>query len=317
MTCYDSYGELGYVIINQTIYDLFPPTGFEPNSTLPLTPTEFIQRVLVPEAAVSLVMEDLQESRGKAIMTLRESASYGVAMFPDDHADSTFLTAGEQIVQKRAAARRQELEKEEREEEDMWAALSEPPSGPEQQGMRKTKRATSKALSTRSNRPQRQCTSRTYREDSSSNESDAMMVSDDVEYAPSKTKKTRGARTRTAPGASRKRTVKASDSESTDVAEISDPARSSRPKPRPRPRPARPQRTTDTEGEGSAAEVCPSSSIRSEAPEDRGVDVPVDTEATPKAKRTKVVTAASATSSTVFPLQLVRERKNQTSTGFG
>lgn len=309
------------MIINQTIYDLFPPTDFEPNSTLPLTPTEFIQRVLVPEAAVSLVMEDLQESRGKAIMTLRESASYGVAMFPDDHADGTFLTAGEQIVQKRAAARRQELEKEEREEEDMWAALSEPPSGSEQQGTRKTKRATSKAPSTRSNRPQRQCTSRSYREDSSSDGSDAMVVSDGVEYAPSRTKKARGARARAAPGASRKRTVKASDSESTDLAEISDPARSSQPRPRPRPRPARPQRATDTEGEGSGAEVCPPSSLRSGAPEDRfrGVDVPVDTEATPKAKRTKVaVRPASATSSTVFPLQLVRERNsNQTSTGFG
>ncbi|KAI0077757.1 hypothetical protein K474DRAFT_1567468, partial [Panus rudis PR-1116 ss-1] len=78
------YGELGYVIIHQTIYDLFPPESFDADSTLPLTPTEFIQLILVPEAAVALVMEDMQQSRRESIKTLRESAEYGVTMFPDD-----------------------------------------------------------------------------------------------------------------------------------------------------------------------------------------------------------------------------------------
>ncbi|KIP04952.1 hypothetical protein PHLGIDRAFT_39419, partial [Phlebiopsis gigantea 11061_1 CR5-6] len=81
------YGELGSVIISQTIYDLFPPGDFQPASTLPLTPTEFIQRVLVPEAALRLVMDDMRQARKEAITTLRDSAQYGVAMFPDDHAE--------------------------------------------------------------------------------------------------------------------------------------------------------------------------------------------------------------------------------------
>ncbi|KAH9921093.1 RTC4-like domain-containing protein, partial [Amylocystis lapponica] len=78
------YGELGYVIIHQTIYNLFPPTSFDPNATLPLTPTDFIQFILVPEAAVMLIMEDLGQGRTASIDTLRDSAGYGNAMFPDD-----------------------------------------------------------------------------------------------------------------------------------------------------------------------------------------------------------------------------------------
>ncbi|OBZ73608.1 hypothetical protein A0H81_05976 [Grifola frondosa] len=111
------YGELGYVVIHQTIYNLFPPTSFDPDSTLPLTPTDFIQLILVPEAAVSLIMEDMSQTRAAAIRTLRDSAEYGVAMFPDDGADVT--DAGEQIIMERARARRKELEEEERLEEKM------------------------------------------------------------------------------------------------------------------------------------------------------------------------------------------------------
>ncbi|OCH96355.1 hypothetical protein OBBRIDRAFT_787434 [Obba rivulosa] len=117
------YGELGYVIINQAIYDMFPPSSFDPDAVLPLTPTNFIQLILVPEAAVSLIMEDMHQTRAEAVVTLQESAEYGVAMFPDDHTEgSTAIEAGEQIVMDRALARRKVLEVEERLEEEMFKA---------------------------------------------------------------------------------------------------------------------------------------------------------------------------------------------------
>ena len=103
------------MIINQTIYDLFPPESFPTDSTLPLTPIEFIQLVLVPEAAVALIMQDLSQSRQEAIETLRQSAEYGVAMFPDDHGHAA-NEAGEDIVRKRARERRKLIESEEAEE---------------------------------------------------------------------------------------------------------------------------------------------------------------------------------------------------------
>ncbi|KAK7687762.1 hypothetical protein QCA50_008981 [Cerrena zonata] len=106
------YGELGYVIIHQTIYDLFPPASFDSDSTLPLSPTEFIQLILVPEAAVSLIMDDLQQPRAQAIQTLRASAEYGVAMFPDEQNDTGGSNVGENIVRERAKARRKVLEAE-------------------------------------------------------------------------------------------------------------------------------------------------------------------------------------------------------------
>ena len=53
---------------------MFPPLRFPPNSTLPLTPADFVQAILLPEAALSLIMEDMQLSRPEAIVTMRESA---------------------------------------------------------------------------------------------------------------------------------------------------------------------------------------------------------------------------------------------------
>ncbi|KAJ8473086.1 hypothetical protein ONZ51_g8079 [Trametes cubensis] len=119
------YGELGYVIIHQTLCDLFPPASFDPAAALPLTPADFIAHVLVPEAALNLIMEDLHLSRSDALKTLRDSVEYGVAMFPVDEGeggkgvgDESVLTAGEKIIMERAKARRKELEEEERREEE-------------------------------------------------------------------------------------------------------------------------------------------------------------------------------------------------------
>jgi hypothetical protein len=101
------------MIIHQTLYNMFPPSSFEPQSITPLTPQEFIQRILVPEAALALIMEDTGQDRARAVQTMRESAGYGVAMFPDTN-EGPEVGAGEDIVLERARARRLELEDEER-----------------------------------------------------------------------------------------------------------------------------------------------------------------------------------------------------------
>ena len=102
---FQSYGELGYVILHQTIYDLFPPATFEADSTLPLVSGDFIRQVLIPEAALSLIMEDMSLNRHASLKILRESAEYGVAMFPDEGGTNV----GENIVKQRAKNRRKEI----------------------------------------------------------------------------------------------------------------------------------------------------------------------------------------------------------------
>ncbi|KAG7444480.1 uncharacterized protein BT62DRAFT_900378, partial [Guyanagaster necrorhizus] len=78
------YGEQGSVIIYQTLFNLFPPASIHPDQVKPLTPNEFTQRILVPEVATRLIRQDMGVSPSKAVKILRESASYGVAMFPED-----------------------------------------------------------------------------------------------------------------------------------------------------------------------------------------------------------------------------------------
>jgi hypothetical protein len=124
-----SYGEQGSVIIHQTLFDLFPPSSFDVSLITPLAPAEFIQRILVPEAAVRLIAQDLCADIEDAIVTLRESAQYGVAMFPDtsenrrkdDDVDDDEMGVADQIVMERARVRRKELEEEEKVEEEMLA----------------------------------------------------------------------------------------------------------------------------------------------------------------------------------------------------
>jgi RTC4-like domain len=107
-----SYGELGSMILHQTLYNIFPPSSFDAQSIVPLTPQEFIQRILVPETALALIMEDMGQDRTQAAQTMRESAGYGVAMFPDT-SEGPGAEVGEDIVLERARARRRELEDEE------------------------------------------------------------------------------------------------------------------------------------------------------------------------------------------------------------
>ncbi len=106
---------------------MFPPATINLNDIKPLNANEFMQRILVPEVAKSLIMEDQNVAPAKAIKILRESTTYGVAMFPEDGGEwgetkhkksSDKLGVADMMVMERARKRRIELEKEEREEEE-------------------------------------------------------------------------------------------------------------------------------------------------------------------------------------------------------
>jgi hypothetical protein len=111
-----SYGELGALVIQQTLLDMFPPESIDTQSIAPITHSEFIQRVLVPEAATSLIQEDMHQSREAALDTLRASAQYGVALFPHD-AKGHGANEAEKMMKQRATARRQEIAVDESEED--------------------------------------------------------------------------------------------------------------------------------------------------------------------------------------------------------
>ncbi|KAI0955259.1 hypothetical protein AcW1_006890 [Taiwanofungus camphoratus] len=339
------YGELGYVIINQTIYNLFPPASFDPVSTLPLTPPDFIQLILVPEAAVSLIMEDMGQTRTEAIKTLRESAEYGVAMFPDDHSEGTdAVDAGEQIVMERARARRKELEEEEREE--LWMALEvsdEERCQPRGKRRPKPKPRRSKSAPSdaevlndvkgltknRGGKPKGKSTREKLSCTETGSESDVIMLTDS-ESSVSR----RGRRTRSTSVANNTRTrsktrgIAASSDVNTDL---------HRPTPRPRPRRKGCEScSSQTEGEGedknknnapssdsvdSDGQVCPPPSSSQEIPQvtrDRKANPHIrliDPHATPKASRTSGSSSVSSTGATVglqrkeiLPLQIARSR---------
>ncbi|KAJ3154958.1 hypothetical protein HDU86_004477 [Geranomyces michiganensis] len=98
------YGPKGASAIASTLFDEFlaPSCGPPPLSSFeaaPLTPIEFLQDVLVPEAALLLIKEDLKEKgrtadQASALATLVESAAYGAALFPDDDDTSDGMDSG-------------------------------------------------------------------------------------------------------------------------------------------------------------------------------------------------------------------------------
>ncbi|KAF5362164.1 hypothetical protein D9756_002656 [Leucocoprinus leucothites] len=115
------YGELGQIIIQQTLFNMFPLDSFDLKLIKPFTANDFIQRVLVPEVALRLIMEDrgLKGLIGAetALPILRESTTYGVTMFPEDSGESGRrggksgkIGVGDRIVMERAMKRRKEIE---------------------------------------------------------------------------------------------------------------------------------------------------------------------------------------------------------------
>jgi len=106
---------------------MFPPDSFDLKLINPFSANDFIQRVLVPEVALRLIMEDrrLKGLAGAeaALLVLRESATYGVTMFPEDSGESMnassrgrkdsktdVIGVGDRIVMERAMKRRREIE---------------------------------------------------------------------------------------------------------------------------------------------------------------------------------------------------------------
>lgn len=87
-----------------------------------------MQHILVPEVALRLILEDrgLEGDKGmeEALEILRDSSSYGVAMFPVDGGewgenkkqDKDQMGEGDLIVMERARRRRKELDEEDESE---------------------------------------------------------------------------------------------------------------------------------------------------------------------------------------------------------
>ena len=113
-----SYGEIGYSIIHQTVQSLFPAVKMDPSLFMPLTWISFLQRVLIPETALLLIMEDLkvkgEEGSQEALKVLQESSEYGAGMFPDnDEEEENCITVADKIVMKRALKKQKNIRVEE------------------------------------------------------------------------------------------------------------------------------------------------------------------------------------------------------------
>ena len=107
-----SYGEQGSIIIHQTLYSLFSPDTIPLTSVEPLTPSQFLTRVLVPETAMLLIQEDMHLStKEETLRVLDESKKYGVAMFPEQAQGDEVAEIGERLAKERAKERRKILER--------------------------------------------------------------------------------------------------------------------------------------------------------------------------------------------------------------
>ncbi|KAJ7016594.1 RTC4-like domain-containing protein [Mycena alexandri] len=81
------YGEKGFVIMHETLDAMFPMETTSTDTIEPLELREFIGRVLIPEVAMCLIMEDMGINVGeeqRAVTIMRESSGYGVSMFPTE-----------------------------------------------------------------------------------------------------------------------------------------------------------------------------------------------------------------------------------------
>lgn len=75
---YDSYGHEGYQILSLTLMSLFPDNSFNLAMFKPLTWFDLIHKVLLPEAVIQLIIEDLPHlDRAGAIDTMKSSTHYG------------------------------------------------------------------------------------------------------------------------------------------------------------------------------------------------------------------------------------------------
>lgn len=160
------------MVIHQTLYNLFPLASFDVSKIAPLTPNYFVEKVMVPEVALRLILQDQESSVTSpdnvraALQTLRESASYGNTMFPVDGADwdvdsSSTITSGagkdkgkqkaihgtnaddmntaaERMVVERAKVRRREIEEAYAAESEGFMSDSRPKPRPRKKGVKTT-----------------------------------------------------------------------------------------------------------------------------------------------------------------------------------
>lgn len=92
---------MGFEVIFHTLSELLPPSDMPARNTVPLTGEQFLRLILVPEACISLIMEDLGQTRSEALRTRVASVEYGHNMFPEGDNDVV-----EEILVRRAKARR-------------------------------------------------------------------------------------------------------------------------------------------------------------------------------------------------------------------
>lgn len=78
---------MGFEVIFHTLSELFPLTDIPTTMTTPLSGEQFLRLILVPEASLSLIMEDLGQTRPQALLTRSASVLYGEGMFPEGDND--------------------------------------------------------------------------------------------------------------------------------------------------------------------------------------------------------------------------------------
>lgn len=85
---FSSYGEQGMVVIHRALQNMFP--NIPPSTCAPLEPSDFILRVLVPEAARILIAQDMGVGHKEAFEILLASRKYGLSKFPDRESAADF-----------------------------------------------------------------------------------------------------------------------------------------------------------------------------------------------------------------------------------
>ncbi|KAG6848138.1 hypothetical protein H0H93_003063 [Arthromyces matolae] len=92
-----SYGERGYQIIHIAIEHVIPQRIVNLSHIHPLTYRTFLREVLIPEAAILLIREDLKLSKLDAIRVWKESCTFGNGMHPSDD-DCPFIEEAQRRV---------------------------------------------------------------------------------------------------------------------------------------------------------------------------------------------------------------------------
>ena len=75
--------------MEHSLVTLFPNTALTAETTFPLSAADFRTLILLPEAAVQLIMGDLTQDRRAALETLNSSIWYGDSQYPLNAEDET------------------------------------------------------------------------------------------------------------------------------------------------------------------------------------------------------------------------------------